>query len=68
VGDVHPHDVATILDEEGVAIRAGHHCAQPLMEYLNVPATARASFGIYSDESDIEALVKGVERVRKIFG
>ncbi len=68
IGDVHPHDVATILDEGGVAIRAGHHCAQPLMEYLDVPATARASFGIYSDESDIEALVKGVERVRKIFG
>ena len=68
VGDVHPHDVATILDEGGVAVRAGHHCAQPLMEYLGVPATARASFGIYSDESDVAALVKGVERVRKIFG
>ena len=68
VGDVHPHDVATILDEGGVAVRAGHHCAQPLMEYLGVPATARASFGVYSDESDVEALVKGVERVRKIFG
>lgn len=65
---VHPHDVATILDEEGVAIRAGHHCAQPLMQHLGVPATARASFGIYSDESDIEALVKGVERVNRIFG
>ncbi len=73
VGDVHPHDVATILDEANdkgsrVAIRAGHHCAQPLMEHLGVTATARASFGIYSDESDIEALVKGIERVRKIFG
>ncbi|WP_438728571.1 aminotransferase class V-fold PLP-dependent enzyme [Parasphingorhabdus sp. DH2-15] len=68
IGDVHPHDVATILDENGVAIRAGHHCAQPLMDYLGVPATARASFGVYSDESDIAALVKGVERVRKIFG
>ena len=64
----HPHDVATILDEEGVAIRAGHHCCQPLMEALNVPATARASFGVYSDDSDVEALVRGVERVRKIFG
>ncbi len=68
VGDVHPHDVATILDEGSVAIRAGHHCAQPLMDYLGVPATARASFGIYSDAEDVAALVKGIERVRKIFG
>ncbi|HTH29029.1 MAG TPA: cysteine desulfurase [Sphingobium sp.] len=65
---VHPHDIGTILDESRVAIRAGHHCAQPLMDHLGVPATARASFGIYSDESDIAALVKGMERVRKIFG
>lgn len=68
VGDVHPHDVATILDETGVAIRAGHHCAQPLMDYLGVTATARASFGIYSDDSDVAALVEGIDRVRKIFG
>ncbi|MBP6031473.1 MAG: cysteine desulfurase [Sphingobium sp.] len=73
VEGVHPHDVGTILDEANgdygrVAIRAGHHCAQPLMDFLNVPATARASFGIYSDESDIAALVRGIERVRKIFG
>ncbi|WP_246524834.1 cysteine desulfurase [Sphingobium phenoxybenzoativorans] len=65
---VHPHDAGTILDEEGVAIRAGHHCAQPLMRHLGVEATARASFGIYSDESDVAALVRGIERVRKIFG
>ena len=65
---VHPHDLGTILDEEGVAIRAGHHCAQPLMDHLGVPATARASFGIYSDDSDIEALIKGIERTRRIFG
>lgn len=65
---VHPHDLGTILDEEGVAIRAGHHCAQPLMEHLGVPATARASFGIYSDESDIDALLRGIERTRRIFG
>ncbi|MCE7795172.1 SufS family cysteine desulfurase [Sphingobium sufflavum] len=65
---VHPHDIGTILDESGVAIRAGHHCAQPLMEALGVPATARASFGIYNDASDIEALARGMERVRKIFG
>jgi cysteine desulfurase/selenocysteine lyase len=65
---VHPHDLGTILDEEGVAIRAGHHCAQPLMEHLGVPATARASFGLYSDEADIEVLLKGIERTRRIFG
>lgn len=68
VQGVHPHDVGTILDEEGVAIRAGHHCAQPLMDHLGVSATARASFGVYSDEDDVEALVRGIERVRKIFG
>ena len=65
---VHPHDLGTILDEENVAIRAGHHCAQPLMEHLGVPATARASFGLYSDESDIDALLRGIERTRRIFG
>ena len=65
---VHPHDLGTILDEEGVAIRAGHHCAQPLMEHLGVPATARASFGLYSNESDIAALLRGIERARRIFG
>ena len=56
---VHPHDIGTILDDEGVAIRAGHHCAQPLMDLLGVPATARASFAAHSDASDIEALVAG---------
>ncbi|MEO1969094.1 MAG: cysteine desulfurase [Sphingomonadaceae bacterium] len=65
---VHPHDLGTILDEENVAIRAGHHCAQPLMEHLGVPATARASFGLYSDESDIAALLRGIERTQRIFG
>ena len=65
---VHPHDLGTILDEEDVAIRAGHHCAQPLMEHLGIPATARASFGLYSDESDIAALLRGIERTLKIFG
>jgi cysteine desulfurase/selenocysteine lyase len=68
VRDIHPHDLGTILDEEGVAIRAGHHCAQPLMDHLGVPATARASFGLYSDESDIAALLKGIERTKRIFG
>ena len=65
---VHPHDIGTILDEEGVAIRAGHHCAQPLMDLLGVPATARASFGLYSDAGDVDALARGLTRVRKIFG
>jgi cysteine desulfurase / selenocysteine lyase len=65
---VHPHDIGTILDEEGVAIRAGHHCAQPLMDYLGLPATARASFGIYNDEGDVAALIRGIERVQRIFG
>lgn len=65
---VHPHDIATILDEEGVAIRAGHHCAQPLMDALGVAATARASFGVYSDAADVDALARGIERVTRIFG
>ncbi|MGX7896207.1 aminotransferase class V-fold PLP-dependent enzyme [Tsuneonella sp. HG222] len=65
---IHPHDLGTILDEENVAIRAGHHCAQPLMDRLGVPATARASFGLYSDENDVAALVRGIERTRRIFG
>jgi cysteine desulfurase/selenocysteine lyase len=64
---IHPHDLGTILDEENVAIRAGHHCAQPLMDHLGVPATARASFGLYSDESDIAALLRGIERTQRIF-
>jgi len=65
---VHPHDIGTILDEGQVAIRAGHHCAQPLMEHLGVPATARASFGVYNSEQDVAALVRGLERVARIFG
>lgn len=68
VEGVHPHDVATILDEGNVAIRAGHHCAQPLMELLEVPATARASFGVYNGPADVAALVRGIERVTRIFG
>ena len=67
-GYVHPHDVATILDEGGVAIRAGHHCAQPLMRWLGVPATARASFSAHSSEADVAKLVKGIERTSRIFG
>ncbi len=67
VEGVHPHDVGTILDESRVAIRAGHHCAQPLMEHLGVDATARASFGVYNGMQDVEALVRGIERVTRIF-
>jgi len=65
---VHPHDIGTILDDAGVAVRAGHHCAQPLMDYLGVPATARASFAAHSDAADIEALVAGLHKVKRIFG
>jgi cysteine desulfurase/selenocysteine lyase len=65
---VHPHDIGTILDESRVAIRAGHHCAQPLMASLGVDATARVSFGVYNGPKDVEALVAGMERVKRIFG
>jgi cysteine desulfurase/selenocysteine lyase len=68
IDGIHPHDLGTILDEANVAIRAGHHCAQPMMDYLGIPATARASFGLYSSEADIDALLEGVERTRSIFG
>ena len=68
VDGVHPHDTATILDDAGVAVRAGHHCAQPLMDTLGIAATARASFAAHSDSSDIAALVRGVEQVNRIFG
>jgi cysteine desulfurase/selenocysteine lyase len=64
---VHPHDIGTILDDAGVAVRAGHHCAQPLMDHLGVPATARASFAAHSDAADIEALVQGLYKVKRIF-
>jgi cysteine desulfurase / selenocysteine lyase len=67
VDGVHPHDTATILDDAGVAVRAGHHCAQPLMRWLGVEATARASFAAHSDAADIEALVSGIEQVKRVF-
>jgi cysteine desulfurase/selenocysteine lyase len=67
VDGVHAHDTATILDDAGVAVRAGHHCAQPLMRWLGAEATARASFAAHSDSSDIEALVRGIEQVKRIF-
>jgi cysteine desulfurase / selenocysteine lyase len=68
VGDVHAHDVGTILDGEGVAVRAGHHCAQPVMEHFDVPATARASFAVHNTRADVDALAAGVRRVLEIFG
>ena len=68
VAGIHPHDLATILDERAVCIRAGHHCAQPLMRRLDLPATARASFYVYNDESDVDALVEGVVVAQRIFG
>ena len=65
---VHPHDVGTILDFEGIAVRAGHHCAQPVMDRFGVPATTRASFGIYNDFDDVDALIRGIGKVQEIFG
>ncbi|MEM6915521.1 MAG: aminotransferase class V-fold PLP-dependent enzyme, partial [Verrucomicrobiota bacterium] len=63
----HPHDVATILDTEGVAVRDGHHCAQPLMDYFEVPATVRASFAFYNNEADVEAFARGMHKVKRFF-
>jgi cysteine desulfurase/selenocysteine lyase len=67
VEGVHPHDLGTILDEDGVAVRTGHHCAMPVMDYFKVPATARASFAIYNTFEEIDRLAEGIERARKIF-
>ncbi len=68
LGDIHPHDLATILDQDGVCIRAGHHCTQPLMRRLKVPATARASFYLYNDAEDLDALVAGLRKAAALFG
>jgi cysteine desulfurase/selenocysteine lyase len=68
VEGVHPHDLATIVDSEGVAIRAGHHCAQPLMKWLDVPATARASFYLYNTREEVDALAEAIEKAKRIFG
>jgi cysteine desulfurase / selenocysteine lyase len=67
IDDIHPHDLGTILDAEGVAVRTGHHCAMPVMEFFGVPATARASFACYSRDSDIDALVDALARAREVF-
>jgi len=64
---IHPHDIGTILDKEGIAIRTGHHCAQPVMEFFKIPATARASLGLYNTREDIEALLAGIRKVKEVF-
>ena len=68
LGDVHPHDVGTILDQEGVCVRTGHHCAQPVMERYDVPATVRASFGLYNTREEVDVLVAGLRKVLEVFG
>jgi cysteine desulfurase/selenocysteine lyase len=68
IGDIHPHDIGTILDQEGIAVRAGHHCAQPVMQFYKVPATARASFAFYNTKAEIDALAAAIENVIEIFG
>ena len=68
VEGAHPHDVAQILDRQGVAVRAGHHCAQPVMQRFGVPATARASFAFYNRLAEVDALVDSIARVQKVFG
>jgi cysteine desulfurase/selenocysteine lyase len=67
VEGVHAHDVGTILDQEGVAVRTGHHCTQPVMDFYGVPATVRASFALYNGRDDVDALVAALERVRQVF-
>ena len=64
---VHPHDIGTVLDRNGVAVRTGHHCAQPVMDFFGVPATARASFALYNTPQEVDALVAGIEDVRRMF-
>ena len=66
--DVHPHDIGTIVDREGIAIRTGHHCAQPVMERFGIPATARASLAIYNTREEIDALVAALRKVHEVFG
>jgi|DewCreStandDraft_5_1066085.scaffolds.fasta_scaffold00215_12 cysteine desulfurase/selenocysteine lyase len=68
LADIHPHDVASILDQQGIAVRAGHHCCQPLMDFLGVPATARASFYVYNSREDVDALVEGLHIAKQVFG
>ncbi|MGE5340396.1 MAG: cysteine desulfurase [Candidatus Omnitrophota bacterium] len=65
---IHPHDIGTILDQEGVAIRTGHHCCQPVMDFFHIPATARASFGLYNTRDDVDRLIDALEKVKEVFG
>jgi cysteine desulfurase/selenocysteine lyase len=67
IDGVHPHDIGTILDREGIAIRAGHHCTQPLMDRLGIPGTARASFAFYNTHAEVECLCSGIERILTVF-
>jgi len=64
---VHPHDVGTIFDQQGVAIRTGHHCAQPVMEFYDIPATARASFAFYNSEEEVDALINAIQKTQELF-
>ena len=64
---IHPHDIGTILDQEGIAVRTGHHCTQPVMERFGIPATTRASFAFYNTRADVDALVAGIRRVKEMF-
>jgi cysteine desulfurase/selenocysteine lyase len=67
IDDVHPHDVGTIFDQQGVAIRAGHHCAQPVMQFYGIPATARASFAFYNTEQEVDVLVAAIKSTQELF-
>jgi cysteine desulfurase/selenocysteine lyase len=66
IDGIHPHDIGTILDDDGIAIRTGHHCAQPVMQRFGIPATARASFAFYNTAEEVDALVRGIHNVRKV--
>ena len=68
IDGIHPHDIGTLLNEDGVAIRTGHHCAQPVMQRFKVPATSRASFAFYNTMAEADALVESIKRVQKVFG
>jgi cysteine desulfurase / selenocysteine lyase len=68
VEGIHPHDIGTILDQEGIAVRTGHHCAQPVMDFYGIPATVRASLGLYNTKEEIDALASGIQTVKEILG
>ena len=67
VDKIHPHDIGTLLNQEGIAVRTGHHCAQPVMQHFKVPATTRASFSFYNSMSEVDALISAIQKVQKIF-